>query len=42
MINSEYYRLAEYKIVESKDGSIWWETHSGFCSVKMGRCFVIG
>jgi hypothetical protein len=42
MINSEYYRLAEYKIIESKDGSIWWETHSGFCSVKMGRCFVSG
>jgi len=42
MINSEYYRLAEFKIIESKDGSIWWETHSGFCSVKMGRCFVSG
>jgi nicotinic acid mononucleotide adenylyltransferase len=42
MINSEYYRLAEFKIIESKDGFIWWETHSGFCSVKMGRCFVSG
>jgi len=42
MINSEYYRLAEYEIIESKDGSIWWETHSGFCSVRMGRCFVSG
>ena len=42
MINSEYYRLAEFKITESKDGSIWWETHSGFCSVKIGRCFVSG
>ena len=42
MINSEYYRLAEYKIIESEDGSIWWETHSGFCSVKMGRCFASG
>jgi len=42
MINSEYYRLAEFKITESKDGSIWWEAHSGFCSVKIGRCFVSG
>jgi len=42
MIKSEYYRLAEYKIIESEDGSIWWETHSGFCSVRMGRCFVSG
>ncbi len=42
MINSIYYRLAEYKIIESDDGHIWWEKHSGFCAVKMGRCFVNG
>jgi len=42
MIKSEYYRLGEYKIIEGEDGYIWWETHSGFCSVKMGRCFVRG
>ena len=42
MIKIEYYRLAEYKIIEGEDGHIWWETHSGFCSVKTGRCFVNG
>jgi hypothetical protein len=42
MINSEYYRLSEFKIIKNEDGSIWWETHSGFCSVKTGRCFVSG
>ena len=40
MIKIEYYRLAEYKISEDEDGHLWWETHSGFCSVKTGRCFV--
>jgi hypothetical protein len=42
MIKDVSYRLAEYKIIESEDGSVWWETHSGFCSLKMGRCFVSG
>jgi hypothetical protein len=42
MIKSEYYRVAEFKIIEGEDGYLWWETHSGFCSVKMGRCFVSG
>jgi hypothetical protein len=42
MINCTYYRLAEYKIIEGEDGLIWWEAHSSFCAVKMGRCFVNG
>jgi hypothetical protein len=42
MINCTYYRLAEYKIIEGGDGHMWWETHSGFCTVKIGRCFVNG
>ncbi len=42
MINCTYYRLAEYKIIEGEDGHIWWETHSGFCAVKMGNCFING
>jgi len=42
MINREYYRIAEFKIIEGEDGYMWWEKHSGFCSVKMGRCFVSG
>jgi hypothetical protein len=41
MIINVSYRLAEYKIIESEN-AIWWETHSGFCSVRMGRCFVSG
>jgi len=42
MINCKYYRLAENKIIEGEDGHVWWETHAGFCAVKMGRCFVNG
>jgi len=42
MFKREYYRLAEYKIIAGEDDHIWWETHSGFCAVKMGRCFVNG
>ena len=42
MINCKYYRLAENKIIEGEDGHVWWETHPGFCAVKMGRCFVNG
>ena len=42
MIERKKYRLAEYKIIESEDGYVWWEAHSGFCSVKMGRCFIHG
>jgi hypothetical protein len=42
MIERNKYRLSEYKIIESEDGYIWWEAHSGFCSLKMGRCFIHG
>jgi len=42
MIKSQKYKLAEYKIIENEDGYTWWEAHSGFCSVKMGCCFVQG
>jgi hypothetical protein len=42
MIKKQEYRLTEYRITEAEDGSLWWETHFGFCSVKMGRCLLIG
>ncbi|HYQ60853.1 MAG TPA: hypothetical protein VEP29_07360 [Desulfatiglandales bacterium] len=42
MIKKQEYRLAEYRITETEDGSLWWETHFGFGSVKMGRCLLIG
>jgi hypothetical protein len=36
------YRLAEYRIVEDLSGHLWWETHFGFGSVKVGPCSIRG
>lgn len=34
------YRLVEYKITENGHGDLWWETHMGFGSLKIGKCFI--
>ena len=36
------YRLAEYKITENELGDLWWETHIGLGSLKIGKCFING
>jgi hypothetical protein len=36
------YKLAEYKIIENEHGDLWWETHIGLGSLKIGRCFING
>jgi hypothetical protein len=36
------YRLAEYKIVENEHGDLWWETHIGLGSLRIGKCFING
>jgi len=36
------YRLAAYKIIENKHGDLWWETHAGFGSLRIGKCFKNG
>ena len=36
------YRLAEFKIIESEHGDLWWETHMGLGSLKSGKCFING
>ena len=36
------YRLAEYKITENEHGDLWWETHIGLGSLKIGKCFING
>jgi hypothetical protein len=36
------YRLVEYKITENGHGDLWWETHMGLGSLKIGKCFING
>ena len=36
------YRLGEFKITEDQHGDLWWETHIGLGSVKIGKCFING
>ena len=36
------YRLGEYKIIEYEHGDLWWETHIGLGSLKIGKCFING
>ena len=36
------YRLVEYKIIENEHGDLWWETHIGLGSLKIGKCFING
>jgi hypothetical protein len=36
------YRLAEYKITENEHGDLWWETHIGLGSLKIGKCIICG
>jgi len=36
------YRLAEYQIIDHDNGWFSWETHTGFCSLKSGKCFIRG
>ena len=34
------YKLSEYKIIEHKDGDLWWESHFGLGTLKTGKCFI--
>jgi len=34
------YRLAHFKVSENIDGSLWWESYTGFARTKSGRCFI--
>jgi len=36
------YRLGEFKIIENQHGDLWWETHIGLGSLKIGKCFING
>jgi len=36
------YRLAEYKIIESGAGALWWEAHAGVGAVVGGKCAIRG
>lgn len=42
MIPIGAYRLGEYKITADTYGDLRWEMHSGFGSLKVGRCFING
>ncbi len=41
-MQSTVYKLAEYKITENAHGDLWWETHIGLGSLKIGKCFING
>ena len=38
-MNARFYRLGEYKVIESGSGELTWETHFGFGALREGRCF---
>ena len=39
-MRSTIYKLAEYKITENEHGDLWWETHIGLGSLRIGKCFI--
>lgn len=41
-MQSTAYKLAEYKITENEHGDLWWETHIGLGSLRIGKCFING
>jgi hypothetical protein len=41
-MQSTTYKLAEYKITENEHGDLWWETHIGLGSLRIGKCFING
>ena len=42
MTENMYYKLAQYRIIESSDGTLRWESHAGMAGLKAGRCFIMG
>jgi hypothetical protein len=36
------YKLGRYRITESPDGRLCWESHSGFGNTRTGTCFIEG
>ena len=41
-MQSTAYKLAEYKITENEHGDLWWESHIGLGSLRIGKCFING
>ena len=41
-MKSTFYRLGEYKIVDSGTGALWWEAHAGLGALISGKCFTRG
>jgi hypothetical protein len=41
-MKSTFYRLGEYKIVDSGTGALWWEAHAGLGALISGKCFIRG
>ena len=38
-MRATFYKLGEYKIIESDTGELSWEAHFGFGALQEGRCF---
>ena len=41
-MKSTFYRLGEYKIIDSGTGALWWEAHAGLGALISGKCFIRG
>jgi hypothetical protein len=42
MTGETSYRLGRYKITESSNGGLRWESHSGFSETRTGACYIEG
>ncbi|MBP1732815.1 MAG: hypothetical protein H6Q55_3244, partial [Deltaproteobacteria bacterium] len=41
-MKATFYKLGEYKIVDSGSGALWWEAHAGLGALISGKCFTRG
>ena len=41
-MKAKFYTLGEYKIIETDNGALWWESHTGLSAVKRGKCIIRG
>ena len=41
-MKSTFYRLGEYKIIDSGTGALWWEAHAGLGALISGKCSIRG
>jgi hypothetical protein len=42
MAQDKCYKLGQYEIIEDRNGTFWWRSHSGMADTKGGRCQIEG